>query len=367
MIDYSNINYCPTIRTRRAELSGLNNLDDRTKDKLLPLFVIGKWPRSDEAITSYNHTIKAFENRPHIIDLSRIQAHQNEEIEKLFRPDDNFRNWRDFVASINDKAQAIPTVLFNEHESIPGLRAITQQAIKLESKYGQVAMNIDTTSASDRNAALHVLSALDDPANCLCILQSGYITRETLEPSLAVTIKVMNEIRAIDPRVECVCSGSSFPRSPAEFGNDYGEIPILERDLYAEIGGREYAIYGDHASIHPIVYDAQIARGFVPRVDFPTYYSWIYYRGNSGSSKNDGYIECANKIINHDYWEDLGIWGTDEIKRVASGDASRMGNPSKWIAIRVNIHLYRQATLPELEQQGEDMENEFDDPDDFFR
>lgn len=345
MVDFSDVNYCPIIRTRPAELAGLGHLDDDTKEKLLPMFVIGKWPRTDDVMESYRKAIDAYGKRPHVVDVTRVSAHQHDEIHKLINSDENFLNWRNFVESLKEEFEIIPTVQFGNEVGITRFRSITQQALELEAAHEKIALNIDTASVLDRQSAMHVLIALHDPTNCLCILQAGYLTKDNMEAAADTTITMMNEIRAIDPRIECVCTGSSFPRSPAEFGSNYGEIPILERDLYRVVGGRNYAIYGDHASIHPVVYDMQMARGYVPRVDYPTDNTWIYYRTNKGNSKQDGYIECAKNIMEHEEWEDLGIWGTDTIKRVASGDAEKMGHPQKWIAVRVNIHLFRQAIL----------------------
>lgn len=356
MIDFSEVNYCPIIRTRAAELAGLGHLEDEAKEKLLPVFVIGKWPRTDDVMASYKKAIHAYGERPHVVDLTRIPTHQHNEIHKLLDPDENFLNWRRFVESLKKDIDIIPTVQFGTDVGITRLRAITQQALELEASYGKIALNIDTASALDRESAMHVLAALHDPTNCLCILQAGYLTKDNMEAAADTTITMMNSVRAIEPRIECVCTGSSFPRSPAEFGSKHGEIPILERELYRIVGGRNYAIYGDHGSIHPVVYDMQMARGFVPRVDYPTDNTWIYYRTNKGDSKQQGYIECAKNITRHEDWEDLGIWGTDTIKRVASGDAEKMGHPQKWIAVRVNIHLFRQANLSAIADTEEDIE-----------
>lgn len=356
MIDFSEVNYCPIIRTRPAELAGLKHVNDDTKEKLLPVFVIGKWPRTDDVMASYENAINALGERPHVVDLTRIPAHQHNKIHELLDPSENFLNWRRFIESLKKEIEVIPTVQFGNEVGITRLRTITQQAIELEAAHEQIALNIDTASALDRESAMHVLAALRHPTNCLCILQAGYLTRDNMEAAADTTISMMNNIRAVDPSIECVCAGSSFPRSPAEFGSNYGEIPILERDLYRIVGGRNYAIYGDHASIHPVVYDMQMARGFVPRVDYPTDNTWIYYRTNKGASKQHGYIECAKNIMKHENWEDLGIWGTETIKRVAYGNADKMGHPQKWIAVRVNIHLFRQANLSTTMDTEEDID-----------
>ncbi len=363
-ISFEDVNYCPLIRTRPAELNGLYELDDNIKDYMLPVFVIGKWPRLEDVFTPYNKAIEAIGERPHILDLTRIPKHQNDEIERLLDPADSFVSWRSYINKIADqdnglgREKIIPVVQFGDDIRNPTLRHIVQQARKLE-KDGKIALHIDITSIPEKEAAKDILLALDDPAkHCICILDAGYLSHQSsLNSTIDLMVDMMNSIRAIDKGIECISMGSSYPKSAAEHGKLEGEITILERKLYQELGGRYYIIYGDHSSIHPRVYD-EVIKGFVPRIDYPLTDSWLYYRSRSQSG-SAGYVECAQRLIKDHRWdENLDIWGTRMIKQVAAGNTEKMGSPAKWIQVRVNVHLYRQimATMDESPILHEDEE-----------
>ncbi|MCM1621476.1 beta family protein (plasmid) [Escherichia coli] len=47
--------------------------------------------------------------------------------------------------------------------------------------------------------------------------------------------------------------------------------------MHQNIGGSDVAIYGDHGSIHSVVYDNIIGR-YVPRIDIALNDSWYFER-----------------------------------------------------------------------------------------
>ena len=361
-LDYRTVTYCPLLRTRPAEIAGLSHLPGRQKDLMLPVFVLGKWHKSPDPSYAYEKAAEAFGNRPHIIDITRIDGHKTPEFEYLLSPDNNYENWRKFIAD-HGKGLAIPTVQFASDGT---LRDIVQQALILEKEFGRLALHVDLTERNHLHTALSVIAALNAPdTTCICILDGKHLTRDMFDPLHNLFVHAINEIRSVDQGIECVITSSSFPKSVTTVGSaHHGVIPILEREMYDSIGGRDIIIYGDHSSIHPYVYDEYV-RGYIPRVDYPTDTQWIYYRHNA-SSKEKGYRAAAQAVINDAAWEDLGIWGTEKIKEMAQGKAEKMCTPWKWISVRVNIHLYRQANLCAEEAEelaGSDDYTDYDDAD----
>ncbi|HBB0077279.1 TPA: hypothetical protein J1554_003852, partial [Escherichia coli] len=54
---FENYSYYPALRTRSAEMTGLNNLSYENKKKILPLISLGKWPRSEEIQVSLDKSL----------------------------------------------------------------------------------------------------------------------------------------------------------------------------------------------------------------------------------------------------------------------------------------------------------------------
>jgi len=364
MIEYGNFNYYPKLTSKPAEIKGLLHLPDLVKNKILPTFVLGKWMSSQDVVKPYEAFIKAFgNNRNFILDITDKTDRQSDGSKELDNPEGDFKAWRAYVESL--ESSVIPAVQASPQAT---LRNVVRQAIKLESFFGALAFNIDIFDSSTIDKQLAALSALDEPSNSIIQLDYGYITQSSFTGIRSRVIEVINDVRRIDPTLEIVVTGSSFPRSAAEYGDSQGAIPILERELFLQIGGDNVAIYGDHASIHPKAPTPGIMR-FVPRVDYATPDNWIYRRRKAEGDNKSAYIECAKSIIESEEWDDgLNVWGANEIRRVANGDTDKMLSPQNWIAVRVNLHIYQQTlSTASLSEYDDDFEYEaMDEWDELF-
>nr|WP_248698630.1 beta family protein [Escherichia coli] len=126
--------------------------------------------------------------------------------------------------------------------------------------------------------------------------------------------------------------------------------------MHQNIGGSDVAIYGDHGSIHSVVYDNIIGR-YVPRIDIALNDSW-YFERRPGMNK-EGFIEAAKSILaEYPHYQREDSWGAAMIRNAAIGDIAGMGSPAKWIAVRVNLHLNKQIELSEALQYGFDHDEE---------
>ena len=354
-ITFSNFKYSPTIRSRRAELLGLRNLQEETQRQILPHFMLGKWPRSDSATESYRHCVEAlYEGAPFILDITREPTHVNPNLETLRDHANGFENWRRFVEQQDE--DFVPAVLFSEDANI---RDVIQQAIRLESSVGKIAVHVNLGNRGDLTNAQAIAGAIDDPANALFVLNVGYLSSDLVDTQRSNAITAINLLRSIDRSVDIVITGSSFPRSVSGYGERNGLIPIQERTLFLDLGGDEVVIYGDHASIHPKVYE-QNAIGYVPRIDYPCPECWLYERRRgpirAGKEvKAEGYTRCAQAILELESWDSsIHTWGTQKIQEVAEGNTDGMGSPANWIGVRVNIHLHQQVYNPPQPEEFDD-------------
>lgn len=338
-------------------MEGYRNLGDSIKDGLLPLMVLGSWPRQDGVAESLQQMRHAIEDRPIILDLTKENLYQNDGVHELLDSTDNFKRWRQFVKSM---PSVIPVVQFTSDARLPQI--IRQTRLLEDGPTNRLAFRIASDYVNDTNRVITALSAMDSPQNALVIIDAGYI-RETMAASIAACISSVNEIRDEIPSAEIVVMSTSFPASVTPFVNPNsrgrsGVIGILERELHEAIG-TDAVIYGDHASIHARTKPATGGK-YTPHIDCALFDAWVFERRPDSDSQ--GYIDAAQSILQTcpECNED-DSWGAKEIVRAASGDIDGLKTRAAWIAVRVNMHITRQYELSvgSLESNSEDDEDDF--------
>ena len=217
--------------------------------------------------------------------------------------------------------------------------------------------------SSDTTKVINAISALDDPRNAIVFIDCQYI-RDAIAAYVTATISTINQLRLEFPELMIVVLSTSFPASTLRFADatqQHGSIDILERYLHLRIGGDSVAAYGDHGSIHSIVYDdAPIVR-WSARIDYPREVNW-YFERRPGNQTAEGFIEAAKAIVLSDS-DSIGtrkIWGEQMILDAANGDPYGRA-PNSWIAVRVNIHLARQLDYSLRRSKGMYQEEEQED------
>lgn len=351
--------YFPALRTRQAELKGLEHLSTDQKRQILPMLTLGRWPKATEFKKSAEKAAEAMENLPHVLDLTNDASHLGEEQSKLRDSTDSFAAWRDFALQYRS---AIPVV-----QLVPGSKARDQvrQATLLEQSVGKIAFRI-RDFAIDTPLIINAISAMDDPGNALVYIDCQYI-RSALAAYVTATVATINQLRAEFPELFIVVLSTSFPPSVIPFADtsqQRGVIDIQERDLHSRIGGSAVAAYGDHGSVHSVVYDDTKIMRWSARIDYPRELSWQFERRPRDQAEA-GYISAAAAISATD--PDIGkrdIWGEEMIVKAAQGQPHARA-PAPWIAVRVNIHLARQLAFSQRldadgNQAGDDDAEDFD-------
>ncbi|ABM94896.1 beta family protein [Methylibium petroleiphilum] len=353
-ISFDGYSYYPTLRTRQAELKGLEMLDPYRKRQIVPLLTLGRWPKAIDFVKSAERAAAAMPDLPYFLDLTTDGNHLADQQLALRNPVGAFEAWRRFTAQY---PRAIPVV---QIVSGARVRDVTKQAQEIERAVGKVAFRIKEFSA-ETAMVVNALSALDNPRNAIVFIDCQYI-RSALSAYATATIASINQLRIEYPELMIVVLSTSFPSSTLSFaGRDQqqqrGSIDILERDLHARIGGSPVAAYGDHGSVHSVVYDdAQVMR-WVPRVDYPRQLDW-YFERRSGVDATAGYVSAAQAVLATD--AEIGsrdIWGEDMIRQAAGGTPHGKA-PSSWISVRVNIHLARQIDFSAKLGAGLDAEED---------
>lgn len=344
-IQFENYKYYPALRTRAAELAGLKNLSDDYKNRILPLITLGKWPKAEDIQTSLDKAIESMGAFPFFLDVTRETKHHNNSSQALLNPRNNYAAWRDFVA---EKDSILPIVQMGEDAR---LREITVQAREFERSKGSLGFRIANLQR-DVPRVISSLVSLDAPESAIVFIDLGYI-RGNMPIATAAAVSAINQIRQEVPETIISVLSTSFPSSVSSFCQDNGQrgtIEIMERELHQSLGGDEICIYGDHSSIHAVVYEDAGGR-YVPRIDLPLDDAW-YFERRPGEDSN-GYIEAAQAILNaFPQVAEQNSWGAEMIRSAASGEIAGMGSPAKWIAVRVNLHIICQAELSESLASG---------------
>ena len=334
-LDFLDYKYYPTLRTRHAELSGLKHLAFSAKEKILPILTLGEWPRSKGVERSIEKSNEAFDSLPFIADLTTTPAYSNNALMQEMKDHSNaFKNWRKTVLEYEN---IIPVVQFSTSR-----RDFIQQALLFESENRKIVFRIKYFS-QDTEQVIYALSAMNDIANALVVIDCQYI-RDSMVAYVAATISTINSLRREFPSVGISVLSTSFPSSVIDYSSSQekedGIINILELDLFNKIGGEEVAIYGDHGSIHSVVYDPSV-RIPVPRIDYPTETTWYFERRNYDDSTKS-YEACAESMLSKfPEIANPSCWGEEKILEASQGNVFSKGAAS-WISVRTNIHITKQ-------------------------
>lgn len=357
-INFESYNYYPVLRTRPAELKGIEKLSDDYKAQILPLFTLGKWPKAQDFRKVAAKVSEIFPY-PFLLDLTSENNIFPEELATLKNPENNFENWIKFCQSIPN---AIPVVQKNPQMRLPGF---VKQAENIEQQFGKLAFRITDYQADVRNV-ISALAALDDPENAITFIDAKYI-RNSYAATVAAVISIINQIRTEIPEAIICLLATSFPASVANYTIDNGQrgsLEILERQLHTDIGGSSIAIYGDYASIHGMIYDdvPNVMR-WAARVDYPKELNWYFERIPKGTSKSDFELAAERVFTLHPELVNSNVWGEQMIFKTANKlITNEIGfGPAPWIAVRLNIHLVKQINFsrPDLIQGEEDVELDF--------
>jgi hypothetical protein len=357
LVNFDEHFYYPALMSRVAEIQGLRELTNDAKDRIVPMFTLGKWHNAaafNRAIENCSEAIGT--ERAFIADLTRETRHQPEDVRNLLEPDDNFSAWRTYMEGFEC---AVPVVQLTTNAT---QRQVTRQAQLFERSKERVAFRIRNPRA-ELPLVLNALSALDDVDNAITFVDVRYIRGEE-HLAEAVVADAIDRIREGVADARIVVLSSSFPSYLGDFTDDDGEtrgsLEILERRLHASIisNGRE-CIYGDYASVHPIIRASGGGGAPIPRIDIATPLAWHFERRPTmKDQRSAAYADIAQHlsvrypdVINSD------CWGARMVRQAANGDPHGLA-PASWIAARVNMHLTQQIGYSDQVESVDDLDDD---------
>jgi hypothetical protein len=350
MTNLSAVTYFPTLRTRAAELRGLQELDDERKSSIVPLLTLGAWRGQSDLGKAAEKCVEAMGGRQFFMDLSADSRKVESHWASLNQSDNSYENWRNFAASY---AGAIPVVLMPAGART---RDIVQQASAIEESHGCVAFRIQDFSAHTP-LVISAVSALKNPSKAIVFVDCQYI-RDAMVAYVTAAISTINRLREEFPAILISVLSTSFPSSTLPFADaakQTGAIGIQERDFHVRVGGSPVAIYGDHGSIHAVVYDEVPVMRWSPRIDYPEFNVWNFERRSSTGIGNEAaYVDCARALVRNfgEAMQASNTWGEKMILEAADGRPFAKA-PANWISVRVNIHLARQIDYANAALFGE--------------
>jgi hypothetical protein len=351
---FNQYNYYPALRSRTAELKGLFHLDKESKHKILPLITLGKWPNNDDFSHSAMKSSEAMDGNAFFVDLADSIQHHSQSSIKLLDPSNNYGNWQNFNSTLKN---AIPVIQLKGGRQ----RDIVQQAMSFEANQRKIAIRLRNLNI-DTKSAIAALSALDDINNAMVFIDAQFI-RPDHNAHIFDISNCIEEIRHNSPDVTLSVLSTSFPAARTAFMDTtkaHGSIDNLDRALHRSLSEYHEIIYGDHSSIHAVVYDDKGVMRGTPTIDYPLDLEWAFERRSSEISNATAYSVAAEALVqSFPEIRRSTKWGDRMIVEAASGAEGVFGAAAQsWIAVRVNLHLSRQIAFSEYllndEDEGED-------------
>lgn len=350
-------NYLPILALSTAEMSALEQLPDKDKDLLLPIFPLKGWVGSKTLDKTISRIKMSIGLRPWIADIDSDFVFKNKkyladpegqrpvfkEVHKLLDPTNGYENWVQYVAKLDDSV--VPTLQTHNLEQlgqqIHSLSALNRGLV--------VRLKIKQDGTDKINTIIRTLIA-NKIENLLILLDFEDIKRSDVLQSEQYGMLV-SRLSNLLPNAIFSTSASSFPSS---FSGSYrGELPIYERQLHTAVcklceGVR--VIYSDRGSAR--ANKTNSGGGLPPaRIDYPLKDDWRYVRKEFQDSSNVTelekhtlYKEAATEIVKSNYWNpNLRVWGVQMIeKTVELRDKYCITSANRATAVRINIHLYQQ-------------------------
>ena len=356
--------YVPILKTRDAELRGIENLAENVKDATTPLWELTKSRRTKKNLDGkierrLEKIYQIFGKRTFGLDLTSFIDLKNNEILKLFKNDNDFDAWVTFLKQQKKTfLRLLPTLLISDADSAKQYIAMhKEETRKICESFDKYIYRV--------NLGYHDLKFdldnifRDQKIQPTVLLDMEYVRKNTED---RYAQRAVAELKTItDAGInEIILAGCSFPQSPTEGGGEeIGTHQCVEIDIYNFCKkGFPNLIYGDYATIHPLPNERAGGQGWIPRIDFPfsvsDSISIRYHRVRKNpneKSYSPAYIRVAEKVVkDRDFIRlrrQLGEsnWGIRQICMASEGYPPAL-NPAFWISVRINLFIaLRQITL----------------------
>jgi hypothetical protein len=336
-LEWSDVPYLPFLSLRPAEMRALEELPNRTKDRLLPIIHLRPWVGAHRLENATTRIADAYGTRRVVVAMGeREQVNEKPvhgQLEALRGSAHGFRHWCEFFES---NENYIPAIQFSpevpqEEAQIARLFGMDRGLVVIIERQAFSLLSVIARRVGERSAG----------GQGVCfVIDFGMASRDFLQVA-AIANGYINTIREYAPAARVALSASSFPDSFVGLNDQ----PIYERRLFDTLPNRDGLIYSDRGSARV---ERQTGGGGppAPRIDYPRFDVWDFYRSDERGGFQ-GYQEQAIRLMQteaYGIWNPaLRVWGTQMIERTAAGDTSAIASPNKATAARINLHLQLQT------------------------
>lgn len=345
---FSKVPYLPFLSLRPAEMAALEELPEKTKDRLLPVIHLRPWVSAYALQSGLDRLTAAYGTRPTVIAVGPPESASklrpvHGELARLRDGEGGYRNWCEFIEDRGHE-HFIPAVQLTDAAQIE-----RQVRTFYELDRGLVVIVPRGALAGLRDLTRAVARQTEEGRHACFVIDEGRMDRDALSRA-ATLVGHCDTIRSICPQAHISISGSSFPD---EFKGKKSQ-DIFERLLFDEVVaqvGTRRMIFSDHGSARV---ERQSGGGGLPapRIDYPTDAVWSFFRTDDDKGI-DGYQKVANALLKARVGDEetdpklfdkkLRVWGTLMIERTAKKLEPTISTPARSTAVRINLHLQRQT------------------------
>lgn len=346
--DFQKVPYLPILEVRPAEMAALQELPEKDKMLLMPLFKLRPWTSAHRLSSALDRIKSSYGDRPCLLSLGGQEFAQHrrdvhDELDALRVPDGGFEAWCEFFERDGCK-NFVPVLQLTDPDQFDA------QAERLVALGRGVGVYIEPAALPFVSAIVERSALFTDGGQDALIALDFGKQNAAFKAKRDELITLLSSLRVASPNAVVALCASSFPDS-------FVSLPgqeIFERSTFEEVrsSAGEWLIYGDRGSARA---ERQIGGGGLPapRIDFPRRKDWRFFRDDALTGIA-GYQAQAISLMKDDaVWDEkLKLWGTQMIERTALGDDTAIISPNRSTAARINIHLHQQLY--------------FDDPDSLY-
>ena len=360
-----NRQYVPILSLNPSEMTALEQLPQKDKDLILPLFPLKGWTTAIKLQSSIDRIEKSIGERFFIADLDSDFVLKNnkfilngdyprevhKEIHNLLNSKGGYKNWVEYIQNI---PKAIPTLQLGDlnelEEQVASLASLNRGLVvrfMMKKNTAEVFNSVAKTLLSDKTKEILFIFDHED-INRVDVLEAEKNT------------KLIESFHRLFPDATFSISSASFPSSFA--GAYRGEIPIYERLLFnntfKHCSSDIRMIYSDRGGARA----GKISGGGTtppPRIDYALKNDWRFIRKEFQDPSNilpgekeKLYQLAATEMINSDYWiSNLQLWGVQMIEKTSEGDEYGITSPNRATAVRINLHMYQQLHYDDIVEE----------------
>lgn len=337
--------YLPLLKLSPAEMLALENLPDRDKDALRPIFPLRHWLSTKVLDRAFDRIEKAYGRRPAYLlpplppkadDASPSAA----ELRTLLNSANGYQDWRELFTT--GRAQHF----------IPALQLADAS---------QFDRQADVLLALGRGVLVHftraafpIIGAVATRVAGLTNFGAGVTFLIDLGKEGKMLLLQQAELTGLCDRILQACPNSTIALSASSFPASFTSIKsqeIYERQLYEAMRTRfgPALHFSDRGSARAETRGGGSTDPY-PRIDYPMSSEWLFYRTPTSVAYAGGYKTVASALMDaSEVWDPkLRVWGTQMIEKTKLGQAGGISSPARSTAVRINLHLHRQLWFDDL-------------------